>query len=322
MSRPLRILYPYAWYHVMNRGAARVATFHENDDYKKLLDLLLRIHRRYQFEIHAYCLMPNHYHLLLRTPLENLNRGMQYLNSLYTQYYNKKYGKDGALFRGRYKAILVDAENYLLRLSRYIHLNPIKSRLTKHPAEYPWSSYRFYSGDVVPPAWLHTKETLACFGAKQNKNQYALFIMGKTDRELETFYRKIKLLPILGSDAFRKQIDTMYLKNQNVSREISGYKDVCPRPSLEQICATVANYYHISAESLHLVNRILGNLPRSIAIYLAAELSGKKFEIIADFFKSISGDGISQIIRRVNILKSKKISLARDIEYLCRYFSN
>lgn len=125
----------------------------------------------------------------------------------------------------------------------------------------------------------------------------------------------------MGSDAFRKQIDTMYLKNQNIPREISGYKDVYPRPSLEQICATVANYYRVSVESLHLVNRIQGNLPRSIAIYLAAELSGKKFEIIADFFKSISSDGVSQIIRRVNMLKSKKNSLANDIEYLCRYSS-
>jgi REP element-mobilizing transposase RayT len=93
------------------------------------LDLLLQIHRRYRFEIHAYCLMPNHYHILVRTPLANLSRGMRHLDGLYTQYYNRKYKKDGALFRGRYKSILIDTENYLLRLSRYIHLNPVKAGL-------------------------------------------------------------------------------------------------------------------------------------------------------------------------------------------------
>ena len=109
MSRPLRLLYENAWYHVMNRGAARVRTFHDDSDYLAFIDIFLRLHRRYRFEIHTYCLMPNHYHILIRTPLSNLSAGMRHLNSLYTRHYNQKYKRDGALFRGRYKATLVDA---------------------------------------------------------------------------------------------------------------------------------------------------------------------------------------------------------------------
>jgi putative transposase len=158
MSRSLRILYANAWYHVMNRGAAHATTFHDSEDYREFLDILRQTHRRYRFEIHAYCLMPNHYHILVRTPLANLSCGMRHLNGLYTRHYNKKYQKDGSLFRGRYKAILIDAENYLLQLSRYIHLNPVKAHLAEHPNKYPWSSYHFYSKNSKPPEWIYTRK--------------------------------------------------------------------------------------------------------------------------------------------------------------------
>lgn len=143
MARALRLLYKNAWYHVMNRGAARVTIFHDMQDYQVFINIFERLHSRYHFEIHSYCLMPNHYHILIRTLLPNLSCGMQYLSGVYTYHYNHKYKKDGALFRGRYKATLVDAENYLLRVSRYIHLNPVKARLAKKPSKYKWSSYQY-----------------------------------------------------------------------------------------------------------------------------------------------------------------------------------
>jgi hypothetical protein len=264
--------------------------------------------------------MPNHYHVLVRTPLANLSRGMRHLDSLYTQYYNRKYKKDGALFRGRYKSVLVDAENYLLRLGRYIHLNPVKAGMVKHPIKYHWSSYQFYSKNVTPPDWLYTKETLSYFGAKQQKNKYSLFIMEKTYHELENFYRKTKLLPVLGSDVFSKQIKEMYLTKQPLSKEISHQKNVCAQPSILNICKIVADYYHVFPETLQIVDRIKGNLPRTIAIYLAAQLSGEKFKNIAGFFKNISYRSIPQVICRINKLKSHTPSLANDIENLYKLF--
>jgi len=241
---------------------------------------------------------------------------MRHLDGLYTQYYNRKYKKDGALFRGRYKSILVDAENYLLRLSRYIHLNPFKAGLVKHPAKYLWSSYQFYSKNIMPPDWLYTKETLSRFGTKQQKNKYSLFVMEKTDNELESFYRRTKLLPILGSDIFRNQISETYITKHNHSKEISDHKNTYIPPTLLYICKTVSKYYHVSPESLKIADRMKGNLPRTIAIYFAAELSCKKFKIIADFFQNTSNKGVSQVIYRINKLKTSIPSLANDIKNL------
>jgi len=319
MSRSLRILYPNAWYHILNRGASRVTIFHDNSDYQIFLNLLAQVHSRYQFEIHAYCLMPNHYHLLIRTPLANLSNGMRHLDSLYTVRHNKKYHKDGALLRGRYKSILVDAENYLLALSRYIHLNPINAGLTRHPAQYHWSSYRFYNRNITSPDWLSTNHILSHFGSLQQKNKYSLFVMKKTDRDLEKFYKKTKLPPILGSDAFRKQVSKTYLQNKKQLTNIPQYKNICRHPSLSQITEAVATYYRIPIDVLYKINRLQGNQPRSIAIYLATEISSLKFKIIADFFQNISESGISQIIRRTNKLISNKTSIANDIANLRKF---
>lgn len=300
----------------MNRGAAHAPTFHNNHDYQIFTNLFQQLQRRYRFEIHTYCLMPNHYHILIRTPLPNLSEGMRHLNSLYTKYYNQKYKKDGALFRGRYKAILVDAENYLLRVSRYIHLNPVKAGLAKHPCQYRWSSYRFYTYKIASPDWLYTSEILSSFGIKQQKNKYSLFVIGGIDRELETFYSKAKLLPILGTDLFCKQISQTILARTVPIKEIPDQKNPCFMPDMQNICRKVTEYYHVSIKSLHIVAHKKGNLPRTIAIYLAAELIGIKFKLIADFFKNIGEGGISQLIFRTNKLKNNTPSINKDINTL------
>jgi len=314
MARPLRILFANAWYHVMNRGRSHATIFYDNSDINFFLKLLLQIHKRYRFEIHAYCLMPNHYHLLLRTPLPNLSQSMRHLNSAYTQYFNKKYINDGALFRGRYRAILVDAENYLLQLSKYIHLNPVKAGLVKHPKNYYWSSYRYYSTKIAAPDWLYTKQILNHFGNKQQKNKYSLFVLENSGNELENFYRKARLLPILGTDIFCKIIKDVYLTKQNISKEIPDQKNICITPDLQKICNVVASYYQVSVESLYTTNRIKGNLPRTIAIYLAANASDKTYNIISNHFKNVSYSGVSQIVRRINKTLSSNQALLKNIK--------
>ena len=125
MARPLRIEFKGAWYHVMNRGAGRCRIFENDAQRHYFLSLLEVTCERFNAEWHAYCLMTNHYHLMLRTPQGNLQRIMRHINGVYTQYYNRESRRDGPLFRGRYKAILVDAEAYWTHLSRYIHRNPV-----------------------------------------------------------------------------------------------------------------------------------------------------------------------------------------------------
>ena len=128
----------------MNRGAAFQAIYKTVEQRQIFLELLNDVYDMFAIKIHAYCLMDNHYHLLLQTPMGNLSKAMRQINGVYTQRYNRLEKTDGPLFRGRYKAILIDKDSYLLQVSRYIHLNPIAANFIKDPADYPWSSYQYY----------------------------------------------------------------------------------------------------------------------------------------------------------------------------------
>ncbi len=144
MSRPLRIEYPDAWYHVMNRGRRSEEIFFSETDRMEFLTVMQEAVNLWNLRVSSYCLMPNHYHLLVQTPAGNLSRCMRHINGVYTQRFNRKHNKDGQLFRGRYKAILVDSDNYLLEVLRYIHRNPLKAGLVRNLDEFPWSSHRAY----------------------------------------------------------------------------------------------------------------------------------------------------------------------------------
>ncbi|MDO9507797.1 MAG: transposase, partial [Thermovirgaceae bacterium] len=150
MARPLRIEYPGAFYHVTSRGNERKDIFKSGTDREKFLSYLKSATERYGAVIHAYCLMSNHYHLMLETPQGNLSWIMKHINSSYTSYFNIKRKRAGHLLQGRYKAILVEADTYAAELSRYIHLNPVGAKMVGSPEEYPWSSYRYYADGAGP----------------------------------------------------------------------------------------------------------------------------------------------------------------------------
>lgn len=144
MSRPLRIEYPGAFYHVTARGNERKDIFADDRDQERFLFYVNAAFERYKARIHAYCLMSNHYHLLIETPVGNLAQTMRHINGLYTTYFNVKRNRNGHLFQGRYKAILVEKDEYAGELSRYIHLNPVRAKIVERPEDYEWSSYRSY----------------------------------------------------------------------------------------------------------------------------------------------------------------------------------
>ena len=144
MSRPLRLEYPGAWYHVMNRGRRSEKIFFTDTDRETFLNVLREASGLWNMRVFAYCLMPNHYHLLVQTPHGNLSRCMRHVNGVYTQRFNRRNEKEGQLFRGRYKAVLVDDDIYLLEVLRYIHRNPLKAGIVKSLEDYPWSSHKGY----------------------------------------------------------------------------------------------------------------------------------------------------------------------------------
>ncbi|MBN8503549.1 MAG: transposase [Burkholderiales bacterium] len=156
MSRPLRIEFPGAVYHVTARGDRRESIFDDDDDRELFLTVMAQALERCDAQTLAYCLMGNHYHLVLHTRAANLSRLMRHLNGVYTQSYNRRHGKVGHLLQGRFKAILVDREAYLLTVCRYVELNPVRAGMVQDPSQWAWSSYLAHVGRVQAPAWLDT----------------------------------------------------------------------------------------------------------------------------------------------------------------------
>jgi putative transposase len=317
MARPLRIEYPGAWYHVMNRGVCRREVFHAEEYAQLFYELLDEIHKRYQIEIHAYCLMGNHYHLCIRTPIANLGKAMRQLNGVFTQRYNNLVKGDGPLFRGRYKAILVEEENYFLTLTRYIHLNPVEAGIVEDPRDYRWSSYRQLFTITKKPTWLYFNETLKYFGASDPVSGYEKFVLEGTDIETKSFFNKKNPFPILGSKKFIEQIK--YSAHSGSVVEIPDALKVIKHNSIaiDDIVNAVNKYYGVKAEfnAMRFPKKIK-TIHNKVGIYLAIQLSGKSQTVVAKYFNNISYPWVSKIYHRVQAEIKTDLILLQDIDQI------
>jgi REP element-mobilizing transposase RayT len=266
MARPLRIQYPGAVYHVLNRGTARQRIFRESGDYERFLGGVAEAHARWSVEVFAYCLLGTHYHLCLRTPRGNLARVMRHIDGLYTQRFNRAHGRDGPLFRGRYRAILVEAEAYLSAVVRYIHRNPVAAGLVPKAEAYPWSSHRSYLTPRQAPPWLQTGEVLAGFAGPR---AFHRFVLGDTAPDLEAFYTRDRQAPVLGGDRFRRWVRR---KVTTVARDHPRHERRLVGPSEATVLATVAESYGVAPVTLRTGRRGIPNEPRKVAMYLVHRL--------------------------------------------------
>ncbi|WP_281912546.1 transposase [Massilia varians] len=164
MTRPLRLEFPHALYHVTARGNRHKPIYHQDADRHRWLDVLAHVCERHNFVVHAFCQMTNHYHLLVETVEANLSQGMRQLNGLYSQHINRRHELVGHLFQGRYHAVLVQKESHLLELSRYIVLNPLRAGMVFSPDEWQWSSHHFLTGSKPAPTWFQRDWLLSQFG--------------------------------------------------------------------------------------------------------------------------------------------------------------
>jgi len=167
MSRPLRLELAGGLYHVTSRGDRREDIYQDDADREVWLSVLAQCCERFNWAIHAWCQMSNHYHLIIETPEGNLSAGMRQLNGVYTQLVNRRHGRVGHVFQGRYKGILVERDSYLLELARYVVLNPVRAGMVKHAGKWKWSSYHATIGTDTRPEWLHTDWLLGQFGAQR-----------------------------------------------------------------------------------------------------------------------------------------------------------
>ena len=234
MARPLRLEFPGALYHLTARGNGRAAIFLDDFDRRAFLSILGDVVERYNWICHAYCLMNNHYHLLIETPDANLSEGMRQLNGVYTQTFNRRRGSVGHVFQGRFKSIVVDKNSYLLELCRYIVLNPVRAGMVGHPKEYPWSSFKSTAGFGRKPEFLFTDWVLAQFGRSRTaaRKSYQRFILAGTDEEPP--WKKLAGQCLLGGASFLEKL-LPYLKDKSALAEVPRVQRFAVRPSLDSL---------------------------------------------------------------------------------------
>jgi len=216
MARPLRLEFAGALYHVTSRGNAQQDIYLDNEDRELFMSVLGECCDLFNWSVHSWCQMTNHYHLLIETPDANLSKGMRYVNGVYTQRFNRKHSKVGHVFQGRYKAILVDKNEYLQELSRYIVLNPVRAGMVEGAEDWSWSSYGVTVGIEHCPSWFDREWLLSSFGKKETTaiKHYIQFVANGVQQPSP--WSKIKNQIYLGSDGFVEQVQA-HIKNKNIS---------------------------------------------------------------------------------------------------------
>ena len=286
MARPLRIEYSGAFYHIIQRGNLRGEIFITDKHRTKFFALLRELCDRYSTIIHAYCLMNNHYHLILETRKANLSKVMHYLNASYSIYFNKETKRSGHVFQGRYKSILVDSKAYLGLLSCYIHLNPVRAGIVKDPLEYRYSSYKSYVTGEREHKWLSVEFNLLSFAndIKKARVLYKKYVIDSIG--LDLLKNKIVHGFILGRESFVAKIKKEYINGKKDS-EIPVLRVLMERPAADEIRSKVIKCIGDS------------KLGRKLSIYLIRKYSGLSLREISAMYKDISDAGISILYNRV-----------------------
>lgn len=306
MARPLRIEYSGAYYHVTARGNERKNIFLNEQDRLRFLSYLETAYQRYGAEIHAYCLMNNHYHLFIATPSGNLSQIMRHINGAYTNYFNANWHRTGHLFHGRYKAILVDADEYAGELSRYIHLNPVRAGIVSTPKAYRWSSYQYYIGNGKAPQWLKIDFILGYFRGRTANAQksYRDFVHACIDTQHENLLKNTVAGTILGSNEFFDWIKEKYLRGKKADRNLPALTEI-KKISIQKIIEEVAVVF--GSES---------GLSKKAALFIFHSYSGRSLKEIGNHF-NIGESAVSQASRRFKRIIAEDRRVRKKVQDIC-----
>ena len=307
MARPLRLAFEDATYHITARGNRRENIFYSDKDKSVFLKKMNETFEKYSFICYAYCLMDNHYHLFLKTPLANISEGMHYLNTSYTNWFKAEHKIVGVIFQGRYKSIVVDEDSYGLKLSAYIHLNPLRGGIVGDVEEYRWSSYLDYMGKRSSSVdRLDTEFILRQFDEKDIKKarmRYKRFVLENIDMDspLEDSYRGIALGSGTFIEKIKEKINSIGREREVAETKIAGIHDA------EEIIKSIVKEFGVKKEEVFRKRR--GNVSRRLALYLMKRYTVLGLKEIGEKFK-MDYAAVSQACKRFESL------LERDKEVL------
>ena len=319
MARPLRVEYPDATYHVSNYGLDNQRVFPSAKYFEAFLEGLGETCSRLNVEIHAYCLLRDQYHLVVKTPEANLSRFMRQVDGLYTQQYQRLKRIDGSLFKGRYKAVLVQADNYLLPLSRFIHTKVKASELNN----YPYSSYTYFTRKAKPPVWFNRDDTLKQQRtvAAKRPAAYKKYVAQGVDDELGHFYGKKNLSSVMGDAKFRRSAQRK--RSATAVRGVSRGANAKWRPSCKQIISAVAKRFKVTEASIYKAARGPGskNVPRWVAMHLCQELSAVTLQSIAKLFRLKRYGTVSTTVGKLKLEFEENPKVLATTERLAKQLS-
>jgi len=301
MGRAWRIEYEGALYHVLSRGNERREIFFGDEDRRLFIAALGDMADRFEIDLYAYVLMNNHYHLLFRTRRANLSRAMQWFGVTYTNRFNARNGRIGHLFQGRFKNMLVESDDYLMRLSFYIHRNPLRAGLVTRLADHRWSSYPAYAYGEKPPHWLRTEEILGQFQDPPDRHAAYRVEMQRYAQEETRLWEDLRHGFILGTKDFVEVIKGRFLPD-TPQRDIPQQMDLKKNLDLEQILEKAVHFLGWDGDFKN-TPRISSDrvLDRDLVLYLIWQLGVRTNSQIGEMF-GLTGSAIS---RRVMIFKSR-----------------
>lgn len=332
MARPLRIEYPGAYYHVTSRGNERRAIFADDTDKRRFLEILETTSNLYGVEVHGYVLMEEHFHLMVMTRMANLQKFMQRFNTSYTVYFNRCHQRAGHLFQGRYKALLIDRDAYLLELSRYLHLNPVRIKKHSHLKveekrrvleAYPWSSYRGYTRlkDRLPFVTYSTiLGMISTRDDSEARKRYSRFVMSGILKDMNsTFWEGVRGQAILGSDEFVDWVRERFLSHRKGDhRELPGLSAFNKGPStIEEIAREVAAFFGVEENELYRrhasVSGVRALFIELCCLYLSRQMSLSE---IGRRVGNVSVSALSQQRKRLSVKMRKDHKLHARFEEL------
>lgn len=318
MARQWRIEYEGAFYHVLSRGNERRSIFWDDKDRHLFLEILGKMSNRFSIQILAYVLMPNHYHLLIKTPEANLSKALQWLGVTYTRRFNNRHNRSGHLFQGRFKSFLVENESYLVQLSCYIHRNPLRAGLVHRLADYQWSSYLAYAYGKNILGWLRRDVILSYYLAKDPGRAYRNHVQ-QYAKEESRLWENLRHGLFLGSEGFAKQIQEKFL-DKTVNPEVPQQKSI-QRENPKDILEKGMRLLRCDGKDWLMVRRVkgIGKEDRDLLIYLLWSLGHYRNEEISELF-GLTYSAVSHCVREIASKFKNDTALKKKFDQLNSQF--